>query len=365
MCNVHLKNINHFSSLIIRLLFRYEIVEDALLAVPDLIEDTITVKENVNPLNNKHLGLLVKEIWGDKVKLVKRGPRGQRRSFYLNLKRKAIIPDDSFEGSLELCCDREIKLPDSWIQITDRPNKISFVRHEKWTFKKQRVTTELSINISDSSELSYTISSHGCEIDIGKDIKIVDLHSRPLKDQVHTILAFLEHSTICQGISLAEDEALVALLPHESGSFQDLRTTEPKTSEVRAFSSSCQVLTSSGNCCVTCSHLRHVDNRRKKRKLERASIHPATNKRYLTKEEVIVQLAQERNAKRNAENREKYWREKFMSEAIEMETEDHEDLSAIWNSLPKDNIPEDMKCLWEQQNKLTRTKKNGYRWHPK
>lgn len=54
-----------------------------------------------------------------------------------------------------------------------------------------------------------------------------------------------------------------------------------------------------------------------------------------------------------------------MSEAIEMEAEDHEDLSAIWNSLPKDNIPEDMKCLWEQQNKLARTKKNGYRWHPK
>lgn len=259
MCNVHLNNINHFSSLIIRLLFRYEIAENALLAVPDLIEDSITVKENVNPLNNKYLGLLVKEMWGDKVKLVKRGPRGQRRSFYLNLKRKAINPENSFEGSLELCCDREIKLPDSWIQITDRPNKISFVRHEKWTFKKQRVTTELSINISDSSERSYTISSHGCEIDIGKDIKIVDLHNRPLKDQVHTILAFLEHSTICQGISLAEDEAVVALLPHESGSFQDLRTTESKTSEIRAFSSSCQVLTSSGNCCVTCSHLRHVN----------------------------------------------------------------------------------------------------------
>lgn len=60
-----------------------------------------------------------------------------------------------------------------------------------------------------------------------------------------------------------------------------------------------------------------------------------------------------------------HWRKKFLSESMEMETADHDDLSTILNSLPNENIPEDMKCLWEQQKKLIYTKKNGYRWHPK
>lgn len=197
------------------------------------------------------------------------------------------------------------------------------------------------------------------------DLNTVNLQDRPLQEQVSTILTFLEHTTMCQGITLGDDETVAALLPHEIGSFRDLRATEEETSEVRAFSSKCQVLTSSGKCCVTCGHLRHIDNRRKKRKLERTGIHPATNKRYLTKKEVVVELAHERNKRRNAENRERYWREKFLSEAMEMETADHEDLSTILNSLPNENIPEDMKCLWEQQKKLIYTKKNGYRWHPK
>ena len=37
------------------------------------------------------LGKIVNEIWGEKVRLVRRGPRNQRKSFYQNLMKKEDI----------------------------------------------------------------------------------------------------------------------------------------------------------------------------------------------------------------------------------------------------------------------------------
>ena len=67
----------------------------------------------------------------------------------------------------------------------------------------------------------------------------------------------------------------------------------------------------------------------------------------------------------NAENREKYWRDKFQTESLLLDEEDHQDLSSMLSTIPSKDVPENMTCLWEQQLKLMQTKKNGYRWHPK
>lgn len=37
------------------------------------------------------LGKIVNEIWGEKVRLVRRGPRNQQKSFYQNLMKKEDI----------------------------------------------------------------------------------------------------------------------------------------------------------------------------------------------------------------------------------------------------------------------------------
>ena len=51
------------------------------------------------------------------------------------------------------------------------------------------------------------------------------------------------------------------------------------------------------------------------------------NKRYLTKEDVVLQLNQERKQRLNAEKREKYWKEKFLEESVQLEDGDHADLN--------------------------------------
>ena len=72
----------------------------------------------------------------------------------------------------------------------------------------------------------------------------------------------------------------------------------------------------------------------------------------------------ERQARLNTTKREKYWRQKFDTECIEMSHDDHADLSAIFEST--NNVPEHMASLWQQQQELLACKhKNAYRWHPK
>ena len=85
----------------------------------------------------------------------------------------------------------------------------------------------------------------------------------------------------------------------------------------------------------------------------------------MTKEELECLLKSEQLARRNAEKREKYWREKFDREAVQVDEQDQEDLKEMF-AQPVGNVPEDIQCLWEQQHKILNTiSANGYRWHPK
>ncbi|CAH3029420.1 unnamed protein product, partial [Porites evermanni] len=68
---------------------------------------------------------------------------------------------------------------------------------------------------------------------------------------------------------------------------------------------------------------------------------PFTNKHFLSKDEVEKQVQKERQARLNAEKREKYWREKFEAECLEKDDEDHTDLSAMFDKAGS-NVTEDM-----------------------
>ena len=73
--------------------------------------------------------------------------------------------------------------------------------------------------------------------------------------------------------------------------------------------------------CNNCSRLRLQYNKRKRRKESQMEIHPKCNKRYMTKEELAMQLKNEQKVRRNAEKREEYWQEKFQKECVAVESE--------------------------------------------
>ena len=158
-------------------------------------------------------------------------------------------------------------------------------------------------------------------------------------------------------------------LTHTSGNYVDFTEGAITTNvgDIRAFSGNCSIVrVREGNCCANCRKIKLLGARAKQRKEARDTIHPKTNKRYLSISEIVQQLAEERQARHNAEKREHYWKEKFKSQCLEMDREDDEDLSQIFLNIEKQNVPAEMACLWQQQKSLLECNtKNGHRWHPK
>ncbi|KAL9980208.1 hypothetical protein ACROYT_G008763 [Oculina patagonica] len=332
------------------LLSNFEHCEGKLLAVRELLADGEKLKENVPCKASSSLfGLFIKQIWGEKVKLVKRGSSKQgRQNFYLGLARKSPTTTEENQPIAET------PLKPGWHLLNDQGGHLSFVRYEPWSFRKQRVVTE--VRVADS----VSLTSHGCQIDLTNFFKQECLEKLPTSKRIEIILTFVDTSNLCLGVPIKEGEVSSTIIPHESG---DLATTE--ATERRAFSSNCSVLASAGQCCSNCKNLQHLEKKREKRKLASNGPSPFTNKRYLSKDEVAKQLKIERQARINAERRETYWREKFEAQCIEMEKDDHTDLCKMFEDVG-DHVPESMTSLWEQQQNLLKCKsKNAYRWHPK
>lgn len=82
----------------------------------------------------------------------------------------------------------------------------------------------------------------------------------------------------------------------------------------------------------------------------------------MSKEELVEKVAIEKKAK----EKEKRKREELEAEMIALEEEDHRDLKAIMSNVNKENVPDDMKLLWKQQESILKASSvKGYRWHPR
>lgn len=187
------------------------------------------------------------------------------------------------------------------------------------------------------------------------------LNSMLVEKQIIVAIKYIENSSLCFGFRLEEGENVMALLPHINGVLVEHDESECQT----VFADNCLVLVDAPRACQNCSRLHKVDNNRRKRKAEQTNIHPSCNKPFMTKPEIKCQLQSEQRAKRNAEKRGLYWRQKFEEEAVLAEDDYQEDVLKMSTKL-EGSLSEDMQLLWEQQQKIINTKsKNGYRWHPK
>ncbi len=347
----------------------YEYHEGSVTTCQDIIDHADSQKENVNcsPLGYSSLGLIVQDAWGYRVEKARRGPRNNQKTVYLNLQRKqsscsSTLADESVDSLMDELSD--IFIPKEWKMVQNNPNSICFVRLEKWEFNKIRASTEVVVTRpANSANAVIVIKAHGCEKDLSD---IPGIQSLPVKERVAIAINYVEKSSFCAGISLPLGESLQVYVPHISSTFKELEQGTLAEEESKAYSLRCKVFSLPGSKCSECRQLEKLHKTKLKRREKRVGIHVKCNKRYLSKEEVVLQLHQERKRRLNAEKREKYWRDKFHEESIEIESRDHDDLSSIFQGLPKEKVPEEMACFWEQQKRiLNTTSKRGYRWHPK
>ena len=72
------------------------------------------------------LGEIIKDLWGERVKHVKRGPRSDRKSAFLNIRRSEGGIRKSLGFALE-----EILIPQTWTRERVAPGHYIFSRREK------------------------------------------------------------------------------------------------------------------------------------------------------------------------------------------------------------------------------------------
>ena len=173
--------------------------------------------ESLTSFSKITLGEIIKYLWGERVKHVKRGPRSDRKAAYLNIRRSEGGIRKSLGFTLE-----EISIPQTWTREIVAPGHYIFSRREKMDFNSQRLTLELSVKLSQSFQASYTIRSHGSIVDLESVLRNSGSATPAFPGQIPCLLQWLENLPICLGFVLEKDEAVVTLSPYTTGQLQDL-----------------------------------------------------------------------------------------------------------------------------------------------
>ena len=98
----------------------------------------------------------MKELFSEQVRLVQRGPKGNKKRAYLNLQRIQRI--DRVSTSLSTS---SLLLPNGWHPIKDGFDQISFIRHEGWEFSNRRGIIELRVTQNTPSNITFKLTFLG------------------------------------------------------------------------------------------------------------------------------------------------------------------------------------------------------------
>ena len=214
---------------------------DGLTEASEILSGASQYKENFScNLNSVLLGKIIKEIWGENVKLVRRGPRKDRRSCYLNLRPKLDDTELSHE-TFEQFRESSIELGRGWSKISDHTNTVSFLRCEPWSFNNQRVAIEVRVTHLSSSKFRYSLISHGCESDIANLMDITSIERYTLSQRIVLILKFIDNGQLCRGAPMENWESTT--LSHTIGEYVDLTKGTKNVGETSISKSRPEVFT--------------------------------------------------------------------------------------------------------------------------
>ena len=210
------------------MLSNYEISNGVYeLTSQDIIDEFDSVKENVSgglPFVKNYLGKAIKQLWGEKVTSVRRGLCDKQKRFYLNLRKKSnLISNPSVTAIPPTCTSFQAIESEYWVKKTlEEKNVVGFMHCENWSFRNQRVVTELKATNLGSGAVSYALSSHGHEITMDNLLESSYLETLPMDEQLRSVLKFVEKSPRCQGIQVTESDTIETLIDYDIGEISRL-----------------------------------------------------------------------------------------------------------------------------------------------
>ena len=251
-----------------------------------------------------------------------------------------------------------------WQSTVNNELSVSFVHVEDVVYDGHRVLTEVNFKFLEEKQVEiilkyneHIISLHNFS---GLELQLQGLN---LVDKAHFVLTFINRFPICSGFtSDLSDDTPLSDKSYVMHYIQDPKD-QMEIKEKRFFSSRCLVFTDTlGLYCSRCQCAKYQLDKVKKRHAESAEPNPRCNHRYLSREEILNKVTQEKKK----HFKEQRAREHLESEMLHMDRDDHTDLLTMMSTIDKNDVPEDPSIIWEQQSKILATESShGYRWHPK
>lgn len=316
----------------------------------------------------------VRDLFGDSVKKAnKRVDRSYKRVFLNLSKREKILEESNNETEEEwkklqgnASAIAKEAGDGEWQVLVSDECLLSFARFENGRCDGRVMVCEVKFiksNTRKRIETQIIYDHHALKPHIAAAINDRLVES-DIVSRAKSVLSLMDKSYVCSGFLASEINYDLELyeLNFEKHYIEQLKTSDG-TVEERIFSSECEVFTNSaGLTCSRCCKLKKCFKRKEKRNQEKHGIHPRTNHRYMSKDQLVDKVAMEKKKMEEQKRR----RERVEAEMIEVVEEDHKDLKFMMANVKTNMIPEDMVLFWEQQQRMFETKSSkGYRWHPR
>ena len=305
----------------------------------DARKDHVTIQESL-------LGRVLHNIWGKKVEKV--SAFSENGAGYTNVKERNV--EDSFKNEVKDLNEEMLKRinlissnREGWVVNATAENRVSLLKlpsTPEITIEGRRLVCEVIITLNPAN---ITMRTHGKEV-LLKDVFGADAGVPVSLYTIDTIVRLVEAISLCLGhLEMADEHAGNFLQAPVSGS-SVLEISMNDCSKKMLVSTSCMLI-----ACKSCVYSATLwKNRERKRKIaKRSSLHSKCNLRYLDRDGLKKRIDNQRKEMKTDGKREKRMKE----EMIEFLEDDSVDLKRILDGVKSDDIPPDMKLLWDVQLK--------------
>ena len=308
------------------------------------------------------LGRVLHNIWGKKVEKV--SPFSENGAGYANVRKRNV--EDSYSNEVQDFNDEMLKRinlicgnHEGWV-VNAAENRVSLLKlpsPPEITIEGRRLVCEVIITLDPAS---IAMRTHGKEV-LLKDVFGADVGVPVSLYTIDTIVRLVEATSLCLGHLEIADENIGNFLQVPVSNSSVLEISMNDCSKKMLVSTLIAVGTKACKSCVYSATL--WKNRERKRKIvNRSSLHSKCNLRYLARDGLKKRINNQQKEMKADGKREKRMKE----EMIEFLEDDSVDLKRILDEIKSDDIPPDMKLLWDVQIKQLSVKSpKGYRWHPR
>ena len=252
----------------------------------------------------------MQDIFGNSVrKILRRAGKSVQRAFENLSKRSiALISRSDIDFEQEWCTLRH-NAPavakesgdGKWETLISNQFDVSFGRFEDSRCDARVMVSEVSFRKnSEEKKIQMKIVYDQFTLSPQLTQTINDqLSGLPVMERAKNVISLMDTSYVCRGFLASESSETLELYQVK---VQKHLITEQLISgnitENRVFSSACEVFTNStGKRCSKCTTVKWLYNQKEKRKQQQYSLHPKTNHRYMSKEELVEKVSNEKKAK--------------------------------------------------------------------